>query len=91
MKTIRASGRAMCWGNAQTGRLGAGFITEEASSVPMRVAALDDAVSIAACAVHSCAVRESGAVVCWGNGRNGRLGDGRPYGSTPQPVRWPGH
>ncbi|MCC6521228.1 MAG: hypothetical protein IT373_01075 [Polyangiaceae bacterium] len=37
---------------------------------------------------HSCALLRGGSVACWGNGKDGRLGDGRLDGeATPEPVR----
>lgn len=41
-------------------------------------AALVHAIDVSAGGAHTCAVLESGAVRCWGNGKNGQLG----YGNT---------
>lgn len=35
---------------------------------------------------HTCARKKSGAVVCWGNGRDGALGAGVVDGPVPEPV-----
>jgi hypothetical protein len=55
---------------------------------PRVVAGVSDAVSIAAGEEHTCAVRRDGAVLCWGLGTHGELGDGRQLSrATPGPVR----
>jgi hypothetical protein len=49
------------------------------------VSGVTDAVFIAAGTVHTCAVRRTGEVVCWGDDDSGQLGDGR-NNSSPVPV-----
>jgi alpha-tubulin suppressor-like RCC1 family protein len=50
-------------------------------------ASCDDAEEVASGSEHSCAIRESGAVVCWGSNLFGQLGDGGETGRTaPVPV-----
>jgi alpha-tubulin suppressor-like RCC1 family protein len=46
----------------------------------------DDAMSVAAGGGHSCALRESGEVVCWGTNFEGAVGDGTETTRT-SPVR----
>ena len=50
---------------------------------------MSDAVMVSAGSAHSCAVRESGAVECWGAGWSGRLGNGNAWSTTPQDIVWP--
>ncbi|HXI59195.1 MAG TPA: PxKF domain-containing protein, partial [Polyangia bacterium] len=45
------------------------------------VSGLPDVVSVASGEFHTCAARATGAVVCWGNGDNGQLGNGSFAGS----------
>ena len=76
------SGAVECWGSNQYGELGdPGLIGSSAN--PVRVDGLRDAVQISAGtsfeddgARHTCAVRETGGIVCWGNNRSGQLGNG---------------
>ncbi|MBN1438850.1 MAG: hypothetical protein JW929_05500, partial [Anaerolineales bacterium] len=69
-------GGVRCWGDNQYGQLGDG------TSVPYRaergiVAGLpNDIVAIAAGGGHTCALRSSSQVLCWGNNQYGELGDG---------------
>ena len=35
---------------------------------------------------HTCGIRTSGRLYCWGNDSDGRLGDGGPNTSQPRPV-----
>jgi len=71
---LKATGAVMCWGNNSQGRLGDG--TTAARLVPTPVARLSSGVSaIAAGDSHTCALKATGAVVCWGNNHYGALGD----------------
>ena len=56
-----------------------------------RVAGIADAHSVVVSTSYSCALRTSGAVTCWGDNRNGNLGNGTRTDGTatvllPEPV-----
>lgn len=76
-----------CWGDdtfAQTGTNGVadgGLLL-----VPTPVLGITDAVQIGAGKRHACAVRQSGAVACWGYNLDGQLGDGTSNGRSAKPV-----
>jgi len=82
------SGDVACWGNGPAGQLGYGNTdiigddeTPAANAVNGGVLALpggQDALRLDTNSAHSCAVLADGAVSCWGNGTDGRLG----YGNT---------
>jgi alpha-tubulin suppressor-like RCC1 family protein len=79
---VRASsGGVLCWGTDTewvdpengccVGLLGAGVEPDQ----PAQPEGLDDAEDVAVSYRHTCAVRRSGGVVCWGWNRYGQLGD----------------
>ena len=78
---LREGGTISCWGNNGSGQLGNRQSKDDGadfhSSVPVRVAGITDATAIAAGQDHSCAVRISGTVSCWGNNHDGQLGNGQ--------------
>lgn len=74
-------GRVRCWGQGAQGQLGDGG--DAARHTPGDVLDTTGGGSVALTAVdlgagdlHTCAIRPSGAVVCWGFGNSGRLGHG---------------
>jgi alpha-tubulin suppressor-like RCC1 family protein len=81
---LRRSGQVVCWGSNEIGVLGNG--TNDWSAEPVAVSGLSDAVELAhgGTDAHSCARKQSGAVVCWG-GYNiyGQLGNGQTGGGSP--------
>lgn len=70
-----AAGEAWCWGENEAGQVGDG--TDEDRQVPTKVTIPGNPVvsAISAGREHSCAVA-SGAVWCWGDGSDGKLGQG---------------
>jgi alpha-tubulin suppressor-like RCC1 family protein len=84
---IQTGGQAYCWGEDDKGELGNGDTTTSQQFTPVAVNNLDDAVAINAGYSHVCAVRDSGQVVCWGEGESGELGDGDIHNvDEPVPV-----
>ncbi len=74
-----AAGSVECWGDNGAGQLGDGIPfggTRNPATVPQPVSGLSDAVAIASGVSHSCAIRKSGSVVCWGVNTFGQLGNG---------------
>jgi len=72
---VTRQGAALCWGHNKYGQLGDGTTTDR--DVPTQVGGLEpNVVSISAGAHHTCAIRASGAALCWGSNGIGRFGDG---------------
>jgi alpha-tubulin suppressor-like RCC1 family protein len=73
-----------CWGLGESGQLGNGATQSSARPVP--VSGLSDARAIASGAAHTCALRASGEVVCWGSDSSRQLGRGDAGGRSETPV-----
>lgn len=69
-----ADGRASCWGQIITGRLGSGSTV--LSAMPLAVLNIRDATEISAGEGHTCAVQNQGELWCWGRNNYGQLGVG---------------
>lgn len=73
---LRDSGHLYCWGLDFSGQLGDGPGGDDLSPVPVEVAGgFSDWAAISAGADHTCALRESGQLYCWGRNSHGQLGD----------------
>lgn len=69
-------GAVYCWGYGLAGQLGQGDMQNYAR--PAMVSALGrDNQSVFASDLHSCAIKQSGAVYCWGYNQTGAVGNGR--------------
>lgn len=76
---LTKAGSVLCWGANELGQLGNGSTAPTPNSTPTSVLNLSDATSMWTGRNHACAIRKSGAVVCWGAGSRGQLGDGQPH------------
>ena len=84
---VDRDGQAWCWGEADTGEVGNGVAVGQWST-PQQVTGISDAIDVATGFSHSCALRESGSVWCWGENDKGQLGDNTLVNSsTPVEVR----
>ena len=85
----RKNGAVACWGSNARGQLGDGSGAPGASSSrPVAVRGLLDARALASGDDHVCALREGGAVVCWGANADGQLGNKtRSFWNEPAPIR----
>ena len=82
---LKRDGSIYCWGNNYNGQLGSN--TEGInSSVPVRVTDITDATAITTSWDNTCALIKDGTISCWGDNRNGQLGDGYILG-TPEKVK----
>jgi alpha-tubulin suppressor-like RCC1 family protein len=74
---LTTGGGVKCWGRRGSGALGDGLTTPDTSATPVDVAGLASGViAIAAGSAHTCALKGSGEVLCWGANGFGQLGDG---------------
>jgi alpha-tubulin suppressor-like RCC1 family protein len=80
---LEASGEILCWGVNGNGQLGDGTV-EGTRPAPTKVVGITDAVEIGAGSRFTCARRANGQVLCWGQGCENQLGNGRCE-SEPRP------
>lgn len=71
---VFAAGNLKCWGNNSRGQLGNGT-TGNVSATPTAVANLVTARSVSAGFEHTCAVDSANRGWCWGDGRDGEIGN----------------
>jgi alpha-tubulin suppressor-like RCC1 family protein len=83
---LKQDGTVWAWGRNESGQLGDGTTINRKD--PVRVGALENAISVAGGGTHACAVLAGGAVRCWGaNEARLKLGvDGLTASSTPLAV-----
>ena len=80
---LHETGNISCWGANSLGELGTGgHLADDQTATPQKVDGITDATAIAAGLLHTCAIRESGEVVCWGWNEHGQLGDGQAWTLT---------
>lgn len=80
-------GALSCWGLNVYGQLGSDLGARPAADTPVPVTGIDDARTISAGVLHTCAVRSAGSVSCWGSNLSGQLGIGTTENSeVPQQV-----
>lgn len=83
------SGGLWCWGRNTQAQLGIGAGAPIQTRVPQRVGAASYA-DVEATQHHTCALRDDGALVCWGEDTHGEIGQGLAVGTGmqfPDPVQ----
>ncbi|MFO0683188.1 MAG: MopE-related protein [Sandaracinus sp.] len=83
---LRDDGTVACWGGNDDGNLGRGTTTPS-ESVPMDVTGLDHVTQLSIGGFHACAVRDDGAVWCWGSNAMSQLGNASAGMRSAVPVR----
>jgi len=88
MCAVKLDGSVACWGENRSGQLG--NRTKVASTTPITIAGVKDAVAVAGGWLHACALEKSGEVVCWGSTEQG-AGGTPPTDRVDHPVAvvWP--
>ncbi|MCC7539792.1 MAG: hypothetical protein IT379_26455 [Deltaproteobacteria bacterium] len=81
---VIADGALFCWGSNLQGQLGIGTSVGDVPA-PTRIGMDIDWSRVAAGEQHTCGVRASGTLWCWGDERGGRLG--LPDGTYRAPTR----
>jgi alpha-tubulin suppressor-like RCC1 family protein len=90
-----ANGSVLCWGDNEFAQLGYGHtnsIGGSPSSLPYMQGFVHTATAFAqieAASTHTCGLTANGSVMCWGDGREGRLGYGSTTGVGYSPATLP--
>lgn len=90
---VKSDQSVSCWGSNASGALGDGTLGGHYVPLPVTNLGTDSgAVNVSAGSNYSCATRQDGAVLCWGDNSYGQLGDGgsSPFAPTPQLAMVPG-
>ncbi len=82
------TGSVMCWGENEYGQLGNGYQSYNSEPEPVHVitdrynpsSILTGVKAISAGGYHTCALMETGSVMCWGQNRSGQVGFWRKDG-----------
>jgi serine/threonine protein kinase/alpha-tubulin suppressor-like RCC1 family protein len=84
---VSTAGEVLCWGANAEGQLGDGSATTRSSPVTLSLAAPRRFASLSAGGAHTCAIATDGVAMCWGDNKNGQLGNGtRTDSRTPVTV-----
>ena len=82
---ILDTGSLMCWGWGSNGVLGDGENTNKFSPVSVDLPYGRTAVAVDAGEKHTCAILDTGSLMCWGRDHRGQLGDGAGYNDRHSP------
>ncbi len=75
---IDTAQRAWCWGYDTSGQLGSGGLWGSRVFAPVAVAGNHRFTAIRAAGPNTCALDDAAHAWCWGDAREGQLGDGMP-------------
>jgi alpha-tubulin suppressor-like RCC1 family protein len=76
---VTTTDEAFCWGPNWVGQLGIGGTTGSWVNTPTRVVGAQRFRQIEVGSAFTCAVTTTNRAFCWGNGRQGQIGDGKTF------------
>src|SRR5262245_10913713 len=88
---LRTTGQLYCWGGDHRGQLGNGLPLSTQSSPVQVNGNRTDWVAVNAGCAHTCALRTSGRLFCWGGDDRSQLGNGPPLSNQSAPVQVAGN
>ena len=83
---VRENGNISCWGSNWAGELGTPTV-QGYTAEPVAVEGITDATAVATGGGHTCALRGSERVSCWGSNFHGQLGHAQDSGISTKKVR----
>ncbi|APR75465.1 BNR repeat domain protein [Minicystis rosea] len=86
---VREDGVLFAWGGNESGELGLGVEDAAPHATPAIVPTVSDVIGVAGGRSHVLALRRDGAVLAWGTGSSGQLGDGTSgiLADKSQPIK----
>lgn len=88
---LKSDGTVWAWGWNQEDELGFVPGKDKECHTPVQVKGIDNVAAISSTDSNSIALKKDGTVWIWGNGQQGRLGNGASYSAdTPTPLQVPG-
>ena len=82
-----ATGRLDCWGSDESGQLGNGGPNANRATPTPVAGSATNWTTVTAGIDHTCAIRATGRLYCWGSDANGQLGDGGTNTNQVIPVQ----
>ncbi|HEY8074213.1 MAG TPA: hypothetical protein VIF62_08890, partial [Labilithrix sp.] len=82
----KPEGSVKCWGDDTQGQTGTNGAGDGGAVLAATDTGVTDARHIASGKSHTCIIRNSGKVSCWGSDVSGQLGDGNTNAESPVPV-----
>jgi alpha-tubulin suppressor-like RCC1 family protein len=85
---VRSDHRLFCWGDDEAGQLGEGAGIQDRAAPRQVAGGATNWTAVSAGLFHTCGLRSTGRLFCWGNDAYGQLGDGGGPTNrlTPRPV-----
>jgi alpha-tubulin suppressor-like RCC1 family protein len=74
-------GSVTCWGRNANGQVGDGTTTDRTSPIA-NIGGITNAIAVANAGSTTCALLSTGSIKCWGDGDNGKCGDGNYTSGT---------
>ncbi len=83
---VKSNGTLYCWGINTFGQLGTGEVGRDTSKyVPTKIGHDSDWIDVHTGTFHTCALKKSGTVYCWGQNVDGQIGTGGDNNDRPYP------
>lgn len=82
---LMEDGTVQCWGSDAFNQLGLG-VNDFNDPFPQPVVGVVNAVKVEAGGAHTCALKKSGDLLCWGRNNNGQIGTGVTSSSVQTPT-----
>lgn len=80
-------GAVYCWGYNEYGQIGVGYVSTANITTPTQIGTATDWIDVASGGTHTCGLRGTGELYCWGSNVNGGTGLGLTSGTAFTPTK----